>query len=142
MNKLNIWNYQKLIQRRNSPLQGRLSCHGQNIWFLSLSASWEKIPFVVHRILRLDRVKIYNMNLVLIDLQIMNIDTFVFKRHNKQSQPQKIIYFLSVGWLEFLISGWPNVFWQFLIISYASVSHLKTNMLRCIDFLLEISSFV
>ena len=129
MNKLNIWNYQKLIQPRNRLLQGRLSCHGQNIWFLSFLASWEKIPCVVHRSPRFTRVMIYNMKLVLTDLQIIKIKDITNKVNRK-----KVICFQSGGWLEFLISGWPNFFNQFLNISYVSVIHLKTSMLPCFWF--------
>ena len=64
----------------------------------------------------------------------MKTDTLVFKAHNKQTQPQKIICFRSGGWLELLISRRPNVFYQLLVISYVSVNHLKTSTLRCIDF--------
>ena len=64
----------------------------------------------------------------------MKTDTLVFKAHNKQTQPQKIICFRSGGWLELLISRRPNVFYKLLVISYVSVIHLKTSTLRCIDF--------
>ena len=48
---------------------------------------------MVHDSPQLAKVKIYNMNLVLINLQIMKVDTFVFKR---QTKPTAKYYLLPV----------------------------------------------